>query len=173
MAYNGHLSDKEFYEAICRWADSTNTQTASKWWNAAMEVIIRNVYLTGSCRVPGLGAIVTKEVEETFQKQIDPTTGQQVVYRVPARVLPQLIASDDFVDDINMEGVTKAYRKRLKKNQLSIRDYEREVRAQAMKVDKFVPQAQVEEAQEKFKGLLKQKVAKNKAKLSKNKDEDE
>ena len=107
---------------MCRWADSLSTQTASKWWNAAFEVIVRNVYLQGSCRIPGLGVITTKEVKETYQKQINPETGETVVYKVPARVLPYLIASDDFVNDVNAEGVTKQYRKRLKANALTMRD---------------------------------------------------
>mgnify|MGYP000909571132 CR=1 FL=1 len=171
MAYKGHLSDKEFFEQMCRWADSLSTQTASKWWNAAFEVIVRNVYLQGSCRIPGLGVITTKEVKETYQKQINPETGETVVYKVPARVLPYLIASDDFVNDVNAEGVTKQYRKRLKANALTMRDYEREVRAQALNgqpTDK-----KVEEAKEEFKKLLKQKVAKNKAKLERNENEEE
>ena len=41
MAYNGHLSDKEFFELACRWTDSLNTQTAAKWWWAFVEIIVR------------------------------------------------------------------------------------------------------------------------------------
>ena len=166
-------TDPEFYKEVCRWADSTNTKTAAKWWNAIYEVIIRELFYNGAVRVPNLGTFVSEHYDEYFQKQIDSETGEEVVYKVPARNVPVFIAHDDCINDVNMQGVTKAYRKRVKSNSLTVRDYEREVRAQAMKVDKFVPQAQVEKAQEEFKKLLKKKIDRNRAKIDLNQGEDE
>lgn len=131
--YGEAITDKEFYTQACRWADTSNVQTASKWWNAFLEVIIREVYYNGTVRLPDLGTFKVKKIKEHTQTQKS-ANGKTTVYKVPARVLPVFVPHDNFIDDINMEGVTKAYRKRLNNDKLTSKDLAREARADSMGV---------------------------------------
>ena len=153
------VTNKEFFKQACRWKDSSSTQTAADWWSAFLEVIVREVFYNGSCRVPGLGTFTTRfEEGKTWTQPIG--NGKYATYTAPARVYPLFAAEDAFINDINMQGVTKKYRRRLKKGVLTARDYERELRAEAVNlvdiVDDMVEQRR-EKAQAELQELLKAK----------------
>lgn len=152
-------TNKEFFKQACRWKDSTSIQTAAEWWSAFQEVIIREVFYNGCCRVPGLGTFTIKEEESHYTKQRMPN-GKEVTYLVPGRIIPIFTPEDDFINDVNMQGVTKKYRKRLKQGALTERDYTRQVRADSLAasacVDEMVEQRR-EKAQQEFQKLLKTK----------------
>lgn len=151
------VTNKEFFTQACRWKDSKSVQTAAEWWAAFQEVIIREIFYNGACRVPGLGTFTIVEEEEKIQKQTA-SNGKTIVYRVPARIMPIFKAEDDFINDVNMQGVTKAYRKRLKSNMLTERDLVRDIRATEMNdVVQDMMAERKESAQAEFQELLKQK----------------
>lgn len=153
------VTNKEFFKQACRWKDSTSIQTAAEWWGAFQEVIIREVFYNGSCRVPGLGTFTVTEEPSYYQTQKGPN-GKTMTYLVQGRIRPNFTPEDDFINDINMQGVTKKYRKRLKEGALTERDYARQVRADSLAasacVDEMVEQRR-EKAQKEFQKLLKTK----------------
>ena len=153
------VTNKEFFKQACRWKDSTSIQTAAEWWGAFQEVIIREVFYNGSCRVPGLGTFTVTEEPSYYQTQKGPN-GKTMTYLVQGRIRPNFTPEDDFINDINMQGVTKKYRKRLKEGALTERDYARQVRADSLAasacVDEMVEQRR-EKAQKEFQKLLNTK----------------
>lgn len=163
------LTNKEFYKQAARWADVTNINTVVKYWEAFVEVIVREVYYNGSCKLPSVGTITTKTLPKTTQHQID-KNGKEHFYEVPARVLPVFTPEDDFINDINMQGVTKTYRRRLNQGQLSKRDYIRKARYEDMSTK--VTEEMVEDSKSKFQELLKEKISNVKGKVEKYDEED-
>ena len=161
---NVTLTDKEFFTQMARFADVTDPRTCAKYWYAACEVIIRELFYNGTCRVPTLGTFTTKHIDEKIQVQKG-ANGEKVVYPVIARDIPEFIPHDDMINDINMQGVTKKYRKRLKSGNLSKRDYERQARADALEVAGNIAEHRLEASKEKFQELLKQKKEKFKGKV--------
>lgn len=152
-------TNKEFFKQACRWKDTTSIQIAAEWWSAFQEVIIREVFYNGCCRVPGIGTFTTKEEESHYMKQRMPN-GKEVTYLVPGRIVPIFTPEDDFINDVNMQGVTKQYRKRLKKGALTERDYTRQIRADSLAasacVDEMIEQRR-ESAKKEFQKLLEKK----------------
>lgn len=152
-------TNKEFFKQACRWKDTTSIQTAAEWWSAFQEVIIREVFYNGCCRVPGIGTFTIKEEESHYIKQRMPN-GKEVTYLVPGRIVPIFTPEDDFINDVNMQGVTKQYRKRLKKRALTERDYTRQIRADSLAagacVDEMIEQRR-ESAKKEFQKLLEKK----------------
>lgn len=152
-------TNKEFFKQACRWKDSTSIYTAAEWWSAFQEVIIREVFYNGCCRVPGIGTFTIKEEESHYMKQRMPN-GKEVTYLVPGRIVPIFTPEDDFINDVNMQGVTKQYRKRLKKGALTERDYTRQIRADSLAasacVDEMIEQRR-ESAKKEFQKLLEKK----------------
>lgn len=161
---NTTLTDKEFFTQMARFADVNSLQTVQKYWYAACEVIIRELFYNGTCRVPGLGTFSTRKVGEQIQIQKGPE-GREVVYRVPEREVPVFTPHDDMINDINMQGVTKQYRKRLKAGTLTQRDYERQVRAEALGVIGSLSEERIEASKKKFKEMLDEKKKKIKGKV--------
>lgn len=148
-------TNKEFFQQVARFKDS-QPKTAAEWWAAIQEVIIRQMFYDGCCRLPGIGLFTIEEEPEKLSKQT--LDGKTVVYRVPARIKPVFHAEDDFINDINMSGVTKKYRKRLKANALTYRDIERQLRADEIgEVVQDMMAERKESAQAEFQELLKQK----------------
>lgn len=168
---NTTLTDKEFFTQMARFADVNSLQTVQKYWYAACEVIIRELFYNGTCRVPGLGTFSTRKVGEQIQIQKGPE-GREVVYRVPEREVPVFTPHDDMINDINMQGVTKQYRKRLKAGTLTQRDYERQVRAEALGVIGSLSEERIEASKKKFKEMLDEKKKKIKGKVDLTEDED-
>lgn len=165
------LTEKEFLTLACRFTDSTNIATAKKWWDAFYEVIIREMFFNGTCRVPNVGTFFTQEHGEYLQKNKD-INGKEVIYTVPARQFPYFDASDQFINDINMMGVTKQYRKRLTKGMLTAADYERQIRAESLGVVGSLSEERIEKAKEAFKEVLKKKKKKTKGKVEPESEED-
>ena len=161
------ITNKEFFKQACRWKDSSSIQTAAEWWSAFQEVIIREIFYNGVCRIPGIGTFSVEVRESYFQKQRGPG-GKIVTYLVPERITPVFVPEDDFVNDINMQGVTKKYRKRLKDGALTERDFARQIRADSLEfgvcIEEMMEQRK-KEAQEQLRKLLAEK---RKAKLVSN-----
>lgn len=166
------LTDKEFYKEACRFCDAKNLGTATKWWEAFCEVIIRRLYFDKTVRLPLLGNFGLREIGESIQVQKD-GKGKEIVYRVPAREVPVFYPSSEFIDDVNMTGVTKAYRRRLKMGNLTQRDYERQARAEAVNADGKMPERYSEASREVFKQYLEEKVKKFNEKVEPIDDDEE
>ena len=167
------LTDKEFFTQMARFADVNSLQTVQKYWYAACEVIIRELFYNGNCRVPGLGTFSTRKVGEQVQIQKGPN-GKEVTYLVPEREVPIFTPHDDMINDINMQGVTKMFRKRLKAGALTQRDYERQLRAEALGITKSenLSEERINESKIKFQKFLQQKKKKIKGKVDLKEDED-
>ena len=173
------ITEREFMKEACRWADSKDIQTAQKWWSAFQEVIIREMFYNGYCRLPGICAIDTKFIPAGRQKQID-SDGVEHIYMVPERRIPVFEAHDDFINDINMSGVTKLYRVREKNEKLSRRDLEREIRIEIAELKENgeltaikEKEKQLMEQKKKFKPKSKTKKKTNKRSTRKNADSEE
>lgn len=152
MPYNNssNLTEKEFFKLVARFVDGTpNEKTIKKYWEAIMEAITRQVFLQGKCRIPRLGTITTKTVGESYQVHKD-KNGETTTYVVPERDIPIFTPDDDFINDINMKGVTKKYRKRSKKGTLSMRDYQRQIRAEELNVFGSLSKERLEESKTNF-----------------------
>lgn len=165
------LTDKEFFTQMARFADVTDIRTCAKYWYAACEVIIRELFYNKTCRTPVLGTFSTRKVGEQIQIQKGPE-GREVIYRVPEREVPMFTPHDDMINDINMQGVTKQYRKRLKAGTLNQRDYERQVRAEALGVTGSLSEERINASKDKFKKMLDEKKKKIKGKVDLTEDED-
>lgn len=150
------LTDKEFFTQMARYADVNDPRTCAKYWYAACEVIIRELFYNKSCRTPVLGTFTTRHVGESVQVQKG-EDGKQVIYQVPPRDVPEFTPHDDMINDINMQGVTKQYRKRLKAGKLSKRDYERQVRAEILDINGKLSEDRLQASKDKFQELLKEK----------------
>lgn len=158
MPYNNsnELTDKEFYMGVARFLGVTY-QTAKKYWEDGFnEFIVRELYFKGSCRIPHLGTFALKHMAEGFSNQKD-ENGNDVVYKILERDIPYFTPHDTFVNDVNMQGVTKKYRKRLKKGQLTQRDYERQIRAEKIGAFGSMSAERIEKSKENFQELLKKK----------------
>lgn len=154
-ANSNDLTEKEFYAGVSRLMD-TKPQTIKKYWEGIYEFIIRELFFKGSCRVPMMGNFSLKRIGESIQVQID-QNGKQVTYRIPERDIPIFTPHDTMKNDVNMQGVTKAYRKRLKNGVLTQRDYLRQVRAEALNVSGSLSEERINQAKKDFKELLNQK----------------
>lgn len=118
---------QEFYHLIARLLDN-KPNTVQRYWRGVFEVIVRELYTTGVVYLPQIGYLTLKEYPRQVQKQVT-ADGEVHYYEVPARDRPIFTPDDEFIDDINMEGVTKSYRKRQQLGKPTLRDQERERRA--------------------------------------------
>lgn len=165
------LTNKEFYTQMARFADARNIQTVQKYWEAALEVIIRELFYNGTCRCPNLGTFSVDFKEEQIQVQKQ-KNGEFKTYAVPARLYPTFTPSDDMINDVNMQGITKSYRKRLKNNRLGTRDYLRIARAESIDPKRDQTEEKQKEAEERFRKFLQDKKEKLKGKVIIPEDED-
>ena len=147
-------SDIELYRLVARELDCT-AQTARKYVDAIVEVIAKEVYLSGTCRVPNLGIFDAQHIDEKIQKQVH--DGKLFEYRMPEHVKPIFTPCDTFINDCNMKGVTKLYRRRAKNKQLTVRDLQRIAKAEAIERLKKVSDETKEAAQVEFAEKLKEK----------------
>lgn len=147
---------KDFYLRVARNRNASD-RTVREWWLSFYDQILTLLFVTGKCTLPMIGTIVLVEKEEQIQKQVD-SNGEEHLYLVPARSYPVLYVEDDFINDVNMQGVTKSYRKRLRRGALTQRDYLRIQRAENMNVSPVDTARKIEEAsKEKFAKTLKKK----------------
>lgn len=149
-------TDKELYTDIARLLDVSVPTVKRYIVDGFYEAIVRRIYLQRSCTIPNLGTITLVHEPEYYQKQTD-ENGNEVVYKIPARDKPVFTPHDTFINDVNYMGVTKAYRKRAKKNQLTAMDYRRQQRAAELGEFGSKAQEQIEKSKENFKELLKKK----------------
>lgn len=118
---------KEFFNLSSRFIGA-RPATARTWWESFYEVIVRELYTSGMVYLPKIGYFTLKHIDEQVQKQKNPEGGFKY-YVVPERDKPVFTPDDDFINDVNMTGVTKSYRRRLNYDGLTLRDKEREKRA--------------------------------------------
>lgn len=160
MPYNGtgKQTDKEFYEGVARLLDVTPQRAKKYWEDGFNEFIVRELFFKGICRLPNIGTFTVYKIEENVQYQED-ENGKLIYYRVPERYIPKFTPHDIMINDINMNGVTKKYRKRLRENVLTERDYKRKLRAQALGVDEPMTEEHIEASKISFKEKLEKKKA--------------
>lgn len=151
---SSRTSDIELYRLVARELDCT-AQTARRYVDAIVEVIAKEVYLSGCCRVPNLGIFDAKHIDEKIQKQVH--DGELYEFVMPEHVKPVFTPCDTFINDCNMKGVTKKYRKRAKNKQLTVRDLERIAKAEAIERLKNVSTEMKETAKIDFADKLKEK----------------
>lgn len=157
-------SDIELYRLVARELDCT-AQTARKYVDAIVEVIAKEVYLSGTCRVPNLGIFDAQHIDEKIQKQVH--DGEVFEYIMPEHVKPIFTPCDTFINDCNMKGVTKLYRRRAKNKQLTVRDLQRIAKAEAIERLKKVSEETKEAAKIDFADKLKEKIEAHDAKKNK------
>ena len=83
--------------------------------------------------------------------------GELFEYRMPEHIKPIFTPCDTFINDCNMKGVTKMYRRRAKNKQLTVRDLQRIAKAEAIERLKKVSDETKEAAQVEFAEKLKEK----------------
>ena len=170
MSWGGvTLSDKEFYTLMARYAGVNNISTVEKYWKAAVEVMIRELYINHTCRCPLIGTFNVKEIGESFQVQRG-RDGEEKVYKVDARISPVFTPHDDFINDINMFAVTKSGRRRIRQNSMTERDYQRQVRAESLGIVGSLSEERMEASKKKFLELLQKKKQKGKVDLTEDED---
>lgn len=152
MPYNNDydLTKKEFFALASKIIEGNpKPKTAEKYWEGFLEVIAREIYYHGSCRLPHLGKFTVKHIEEKIQIQKTPE-GKEISYKVPERDIPVFTPHDDFINDMNYKGVTKQYRKRLKQGRLTARDYRRQLKSEYI-ADNLPDETTGDERLQKFK----------------------
>lgn len=151
--------DRDFYEGVNRLLDRTNVSKTEKEWKAFVEYIVRAIYNTNTCYVPYLGNFKVRKIEERIQHQKTPS-GKPIDCIVPARIVPVFFAQSEFIDDVNGHGVTKEYRRRLKNNALTTRDYERLLRTEQLESPDVYHRTKddIERSKENFRKMLEEKV---------------
>lgn len=158
-------TDKEFYTDISRLL-GVSVQTVKRYViEGFYEAIVRRIYLQRSCTIPNLGTFTLVHEPEYYQKQIN-ENGEEVIYKVPARDKPVFTPHDTFINDVNYMGVTRAYRKRARKNQLTAMDYRRQQRAAELGEFGSKAQERIEQSKENFKELLEKKKKEKEAKAN-------
>lgn len=150
---NKKTLERDFIKTACRWADASAYHTGTKWWEAFKETIIGEMFYYGTVYIPGIGTFTSKYMKNGKQKQID-QYGVEHIYIVPERVIPVFTPEDDFINDINMHGVTKLYRARERKDQLTERDTIREMRAEVYQLKE---EGHISEMQDKKQALMNEK----------------
>ena len=171
MANGIDITDKEFFIQMARFADVTNLATVQKYWNAACEVIIRELFYNGRCRVPVLGTFGVKTMKG-YENSYTTEDGREIFYKVEERIVPTFTPQDQMINDVNRHGVTKAYRKRLKQGRLGVRDFEREARREAIFKENEFAVKREERAKDEFQKLLEEKKNRIKGKVDLKEDED-
>lgn len=152
------ITDKEFYSGVARLLDVTPSTVKRYWEDGFNEFIIRELYFRGTCRLPHFGTFSLQHTPEEVQIQKD-ENGEEVTYFVPERDKPIFTAHDDMINDVNMQGVTKKYRKRVKNNQLTYRDIARQERAKKLGVFGSIAEDRVNASKASFKEMLEQRKA--------------
>lgn len=162
MPYNNSdkNTDKELYVEIARLLNLTVPTVRRYMVEGFYEALVRFIYLKGKCTIPNLGTFNLIHEEEYYQTQTN-ADGEQVIYRVPARDKPVFTPHDTFLNDVNCLGVTKAYRKRARKNQLTAMDYRRQQRAAELGSYGTLSAERIESSKENFKELLEKKKKEN------------
>lgn len=154
------LTPKEFYERAChlyQGKGSVDWHRAQDWWNAFVEVMVREIYCRGRVRLPIIGLFETNHIDAKYVQHTNKETGEVNYYYAPEHILPKFKPTDTFIDDINMAGVTQGYKAKLKTGTLSIRDYQRMLRADTIKIFEEGMGARETQTLNNFDDFLEQK----------------
>lgn len=149
-------TEKEFYTEVARLLGVTVPTVRRYFVDGFYEAIVRMTWGRGSCTIPHLGTITLIHEPECYQTHKD-ENGEEVIYRVPAKDKPILTPHDTFVNDVNYTGVTKAFRKRVKRNQLTAMDYRRQQRAAEVGDFGSMTPERIEQSKANFKEMLEKK----------------
>lgn len=151
------ITNKEFYSGVARYL-GIKPETAKRYWiEGVYEFIVREIYFRGSCTIPNVGTFYTKTVAESYQTQKD-KNGKKVSYKVPERSVPYFVPHDTMINDINMHGVTKEYRRRYKNGKLTEADFRRQIRAEALGVEGGISEEHIKSKTKNFQKMLDKKV---------------
>lgn len=156
MPYNNSSkkqTDKEVYTGMGRLIGVTAATMKKYLIEAVYEYIVRTLWLVGVVRIPNLGTFTLRRVAENVQVQRN-IDGEEVIYRVPERDVPVFTPHDTFINDVNMMGVTKAYRKRKKNGVLTENDYKRQQRADIFGVYGSLSKERIEASEKEFGEFL-------------------
>lgn len=157
--YKG-MTSSEFYEALTAWASGYDKARMERYTKALAEVIIRELKFTGELRVPYIGTFFTRHFKP-YEYTVKDENGEKRTVKVPARELPIFAPCDSLINDVNDKGITKEYKKRVKKGTVNWRDYSRELRHEMWEAEEDARNLQTDEAiirmnklHEKFKQAL-------------------
>lgn len=157
--YSG-MNPTEFYEALTAWANGYDRARMERYTKALAEVIIRELKFTGELRVPYIGTFFVRHFKP-YQYQSKDENGKEIMVKVPARDMPVFFPCDSLINDVNDKGITKEYKKRVKKGTTNWRDYSRELRHELWEAEEEAQNLQTDEAiirmnklHEKFKQAL-------------------
>lgn len=117
----------EFYNYVSRLYGS-RPKTIKQLWRAVVEVIVRELYTSGNVYLPDIGYFILKEKPAYIAKETR-KDGTVHYFEMPERDVPVFYPEDEFINDVNMIGLTKSYRARKREGKLTLRDKEREIRA--------------------------------------------
>lgn len=131
---------QEFFEyaSILFEEENATPAVAKKWWYVFVEIIVRWCFLRGECRLPQVGVFkMIKSPREVVPVRFKNNTDTPV-YQSNEKFLVYFEPVDDFIDDVNMKGISHEFRKKARKGLLTTRDYLRELRAEQLtKVKKW------------------------------------
>lgn len=155
MPYNNSekQTDKEFYAQVARLLNVTPATVKKYWVEGFYEYVVRALYLKGVCRLPMAGTFGLRQVSENYQVHKD-ENGNEFVRHVVERDVPIFKPHDNMINDVNMMGVTKEYRKRKKKNALTENDHRRQQRAEKLGFYGSLSKERDEIAKQDFSKLL-------------------
>lgn len=155
MPYNNSnkQTDKEVYTGMGRLIGVTAATMKKYWIEAAYEYIVRTLWLTGCVKIPNLGTFTLRRTAENIQIQRT-VDGKEMTYLVPERDVPVFTPHDTFINDVNMMGVTQAYRKRKKNGVLTENDYKRQQRADILGVYGSLSKERIENSEREFSKFL-------------------
>ena len=122
--------EQEFFE-LCARMGNTSVVQAKRQWKNFVEVIIRELYTSGMARLPFVGYFTLNHHKQRLEKIVD-KDGVLNWFNIPERDTPVFKPDDDFINDVNMIGVTKSYQNRVRTGELTPRDKERERRAKEL-----------------------------------------
>lgn len=152
------LTKSQFIGLVCKYAGKDTPQVAAQWLDAIIEVIIREVYAVGRCRVPYLGTF-NRKVIGAYVKTAK-VNGEETLTRVPEKYSAYFTPSADFIDDINMHGISAKYKKKVALGKFTRRDWLRQVRAAELEIEYTINKDSIEKMQKNFANKIKEKVEK-------------
>lgn len=166
MPYNfsDKNTDKELYKDVARLCGVHEEIVRKVWEDGFYEAIVRLIHFKGVVRLRHLGTFSTVLLNEQIISQPGPD-GKMETYKVPAREKPVFTPHDDFINDMNFMGLTKAYRKRVKHGTLSQNDFRRQQRIAEFGEFGAVTKERLEniksDFQKKLEGIVEEKEVGN------------
>lgn len=159
MASENKKLEEKMYEGMCRWIGGCNRNTAMRNYYAIVQYIAHELYINGKCQLPNLGTFTTEYIKGEIE-ELELENGRTVKKKMPDRIIPIFCPEDDFINDINLQGVTKKYRERLKRNELTEHDYERMMKAEEIASLVEPTEEKIEETKRDFKEFLEKRKQK-------------